>query len=310
MHPPFRAHARLALALVALLAAAPAAVPAAAQWRVIPGVVRDGKVVTKIHVTLGDSEDSYQPVAWHQLRLVRQGGDTILVAANEAGAVTMPLDSGRYALQSVEAAWWKGQPWHWDIDVLVEPGMELVDLNSVNATSGPARVIAATTVPRVATPPRPGQRFAFGGVPWGAPGDSVRRQLARYGYPYLGLTDDGGLRFRALVEGYPSIIAAHFLRGGIERIELTLLAADSTSPRAFEAVRQQLVQRYGSPASEVGAGSGGTRTAWWRNGSDATAESLTLTAPDERTLRVIYESPLWRREEMSAGRAGRTPTLP
>jgi hypothetical protein len=292
VHPPSRAPVRLAIALATLLAAA----PAAAQWRVIPGVVREGKVVTKIHVTLSDSEDRYEPVAFHRLRLVRQGGDTLVVTATEAGALTLPLDSGRYALQSVEAVWWKGQPWHWDLDILVEPGMELVDLTSVNATSGPVRGFPVATATRAAPPPRPAQRFAFGGVPWGVPADSVRHLLAGYGYPYLGLTDDGGLRFRALVEGYATIISARLLRGGVERIELTLLAADSSSSRAFDQVRAQIVGRYGEPVSEVRAGESTPRTARWRNGSDAAAETLTLTAPDDRTVRVIYESPAWRRE--------------
>jgi hypothetical protein len=288
---PFRAAAMLLLGAGSLAAA-----PASAQHRVIPGVVRDGKIVTRIHVTFYDTETRYLPVVAHPMLLVSEKGDSLRVTTDEAGVVTLLLEPGRYVLRSVESTMWKGKPFYWNIDVAVEAGMELVDLTPYNSTPGPVPRIVAAPPPPPQHPTAPTQRFTFANIPWGVRGDSARYLLAGYGYPYVGLTDDGGLRFRGMVDGYPAQIGVTLLAGLTARVEVDIFTPEGSAARALESIRSQVARRYGSPFSEVAVQSAGVPARLvWRNGEAADAESLSLDAPDARTVRVIYESSAWRR---------------
>ena len=72
-----------------------------AQIRAAPGVVIEGKVAVRVHVTLRDDETPYYPVSNLELRFFRDAKDSVRVTTDAAGTVTVLLAPGEYRLGAV-----------------------------------------------------------------------------------------------------------------------------------------------------------------------------------------------------------------
>lgn len=131
---------RSPLATLALSAAL--ASPATAQLRADAGVVLpDGRVVTKIFVTLGDASQPYYPVARFPL-VAYSFSDSLALATDDAGIVVTGLAPGDYRVVSPAPIDFHGRSYRWSVPVTVREGVSTVNLTAANA---------AVTVPVVPT---------------------------------------------------------------------------------------------------------------------------------------------------------------
>ena len=119
--------------LAALLALLLAAAPAGAQLRADPGIVINGLVTVRVHVTLYDLDTPYVPLTRFRLVLLGPQRDTTVLRTDDAGVATIGRRPGTYRLVSETPVLWKGASYRWDVPVVVRPHMGVVDLAPQNA---------------------------------------------------------------------------------------------------------------------------------------------------------------------------------
>ncbi|HEU4565799.1 MAG TPA: hypothetical protein VFS05_14160 [Gemmatimonadaceae bacterium] len=299
---------------VLILAAAALPGTSPAQVRFVPGAVVDGKVVTKVVVTLFDEETRYHPVDSLRMALIRTDSaraDTTLLTTDQVGVVVALLPAGDYTLESLAAVPWKGKLYRWYVPLRIEYGIDAIDLTPGNANGMRPRVAAAPpdTTPEPVVGPFV-QSFAFASVPWGVSADSARSLMAAQGYGFAGATGDE-LRFVATIFESLSDITVRMLGDSTAAVEVVIHPRPFDARYQYERLKSLLAAKYGPPSSareaieapyEAGkgqedaairAGKGVYRSAWTR-GSGAAAETLVLSVDPNLDVVVRYESPAWR----------------
>ena len=122
------------------------------QIRADPGVVIEGKVAVRVHVTLRDQETPYYPVSNLELRFFRNAKDSSVVTTDAAGTATILLAPGEYRLVSARDILWKGNVYSWSIPMSVYPGMPAIDLREAQIAPNATRVVLQDRTPPTAGP--------------------------------------------------------------------------------------------------------------------------------------------------------------
>lgn len=121
-----------------------------------------GRVFTKIKVTMAAPGDYGSPVSGLLFYVVPEGGQRILVRTDDAGIATAWLRPSTYRLVTPQPVVWKGEAYSWDVLVTIRAGVGEIKLSAGNATAvvPTGRAIAVATTDQRVRPPAPTERRA------------------------------------------------------------------------------------------------------------------------------------------------------
>jgi hypothetical protein len=122
-----------------------AATTASSQQFFTPGAESNGQISVQIDATLSDGSGDYFPVSGLLLTLYRGATDSLQLRTDDAGVLKFAIAPGTYRVSSPEPVRWHGRSYRWNIPLVVQPQIGIVNLTAANATvasanAEPARV--------------------------------------------------------------------------------------------------------------------------------------------------------------------------
>jgi hypothetical protein len=182
--------------IIALCVASAVVGPIASAQIPGPGDVDpSGRVLSKLTVTITESNAYGHPISGLQFLVAAESGDRISIRTDDAGTASAWVRPGRYRFVTPEPFSWRGTAYTWDVIVAIRVGTGIIELSQANASTivglNPGTVQSAITTPVPAME-------AIG--PSSAPQSLVRSRRIRdgfwfnlgFGYGVLGCSDCNG----------------------------------------------------------------------------------------------------------------------
>lgn len=153
---------RLHTAIAALAFIAISSTPLHAQQFFTPGAEVNGQISVQINGTLHDGIGDYAPLVGLALTLYRGATDSLQLRTDEAGTLRFAIAPGTYRVSTPEPVQWHGRSYRWNIPLVVQPRMGIVNLTVANATvSGTVSGIALADPTRNEQRATPTERAAL-----------------------------------------------------------------------------------------------------------------------------------------------------
>jgi hypothetical protein len=136
------------VAVFALITLAPS-LPLGAQQFFTPGAESNGQISVQINATLNDGIGDYHPIGGLTLTLYRGATDSMELRTDAAGVLRFAIAPGAYRISTPEPVQWHGRSYRWNIPLVVQPRIGIVNLTVANATIGGPAIVE---VPRGSAP--------------------------------------------------------------------------------------------------------------------------------------------------------------
>ena len=147
------------------------------------------------------------------------------------------------------------------------------------------------------------RQFAFAGIPWSTPVDSVAAALRRLGFIRITRTADGDIEFQgAAILGYPTIGHAGITQGVLAKVSIEILVDSTQARNTYGQLREGLIKELGAPddtletplalTDSLRTGAHALLLVWGgvRHRSEST---MTLEVTPELTVAIEYEWSAW-----------------
>jgi hypothetical protein len=176
--------------------------------------------------------------------------------------------------------------------------------------SAAAAPTLARSAPAVAGP----RAYLFADIAFGTNAEKVTELLEKRGYRFKGVDEDGDYEYMGRMMGAPTRVYAYMADKKLVRVNVLVATEDEDARETYARMRETMIAKYGQPTQSVEeydrpykAGDGredeavkkGAARIWtmWTSGKKPNLARVAIGVTEELAVRVIYDSPEWRRED-------------